>query len=343
MSHCCSSSPVISWYRKKSFLVALVLAFIAVLSYVEPFLEPFRRHLYFYLDMMGWAVAFGLLLGGAIEHFVPKEYVVKLLSGGRKRTIVSAVTAGFFMSLCSHGILALAIQLYKKGAASSSVVAFLLASPWANLPFTIILFSFFGLKGALYIVCVSLLIAVSTGILFLILEKYGWVEGNPNRIEMVDGFSIFSDLKRRRRDYQFSKTRILGDVYGVWRGAVSLSDMILWWILIGIGLSSLAGAYVPAAFFQDYMGADLKGMLATLGFATVMEICSEGSAPMAFEIFRQTGALGNAFIFLMAGVATDYTEIGLLWSNIGRKTALWLPIVTVPQIILWGLFANLIF
>jgi hypothetical protein len=64
---------------------------------------------------------------------------------------------------------------------------------------------------------------------------------------------------------------------------------------------------------------------------------------MAFEIFRQTGALGNSFVFLMAGVVTDYTEIGLLWTNIGWRTAVWLPIVSVPQVIVLGVMANMIF
>ena len=42
----------------------------------------------------------------------------------------------------------------------------------------------------------------------------------------------------------------------------------------------------------------------------------------------------------MAGVVTDYTEIGLLWTNVGRRTALWLPIVTVPQVLALGMIAN---
>jgi hypothetical protein len=45
----------------------------------------------------------------------------------------------------------------------------------------------------------------------------------------------------------------------------------------------------------------------------------------------------------MAGVATDYTEIGLLWTNVGRRVALWMPVVTVPQIVAIGYLANLIF
>ena len=44
----------------------------------------------------------------------------------------------------------------------------------------------------------------------------------------------------------------------------------------------------------------------------------------------------------LAGVPTDYTEIGLLWSNIGRRTATWLPIITVPQIVLFGYARNIL-
>ena len=91
---------------------------------------------------------------------------------------------------------------------------------------------------------------------------------------------------------------------------------------------------------MQWLGPDLTGMLVTLLFATVIEVCSEGTSPVAFEIYAKTGALGNPFIFLMAGVATDYTEIGLLWSNIGKRTALWLPAVTVPQILLLAYLFN---
>jgi uncharacterized membrane protein YraQ (UPF0718 family) len=88
------------------------------------------------------------------------------------------------------------------------------------------------------------------------------------------------------------------------------------------------------------MGPTLLGLLVTLALATIIEVCSEGSSPLAFEIYRQTGAIGNSFVFLMAGVATDYTEIGLLWVNVGRRTAIWMPIVSVPQVILIGYLLN---
>ena len=72
------------------------------------------------------------------------------------------------MSACSHGILA--IELYKKGANTSSVIAFLLASPWANLPITFLLFGFFGPK-AIFIVVSALIIATTTGLIYQELER----------------------------------------------------------------------------------------------------------------------------------------------------------------------------
>ena len=129
---------------------------------------------------------------------------------------------------------------------------------------------------------------------------------------------------------------------GVAQGVLALANMVLWWILIGVMMAAVIGAYVPSHWFMEFLGADLPGILLTLVFATIIEVCSEGTSPIAFEIFDQVGVLGNPFVFLMAGVATDYTEIGLIWSNIGRRTAIWLPLITVPQIVLVAIAFNML-
>ena len=89
-------------------------------------------------------------------------------------------------------------------------------------------------------------------------------------------------------------------------------------------IATIIGAYVPEHLFMNYLGPTFLGLLLTLAFATIIEVCSEGSSPIAFEIFNKTGTFGNPFVFLMAGVVTDYIAIGLIWSNIGKKTAIWL-------------------
>jgi uncharacterized membrane protein YraQ (UPF0718 family) len=330
---------IIALLRNKTLLATLVLIAVVALSFIVPWLVPVREQLFAYGRMIWWAVLLGLVLGGIIDTYVPREYISVLLATHQRRTILRAVVLGFFMSFCSHGILALAVQLYKKGASPAAVITFLLASPWANLTVTLMLFSFFGLQ-AFFILLSALGIAVVTGLVFQGLEAKQWIEANSNALTVETDFSILNDVRRRWQHYRFTWENLKSDLHRIWKGIMSLSNMILWWILIGAGLASIAGAYVPSEFFENYMGPSLLGLMVTLGFATVIEVCSEGSAPMAFELFKQTGALGNSFVFLMAGVVTDYTEIGLMWHNMGRKTALWLPLVTVPQVILLGWVAN---
>jgi len=339
---CCHVPAKKKWYQNKVAIVTAILALMIGLSYLLPILVPFRQSLLMYFSRIWWAVLLGLALGGIIDHFIPREYISHLLAKPKKSSIFYAVILGFFMSACSHGILALSIQLHKKGASNPAVVAFLLASPWANFPLTIMLIGFFGLK-ALYIILSAVLIAIITGLIFQYLQAKGLIETNKNVVETVEQFSIGQDLRNRIQAYKASGTQIRQDMKGIFSGSISLANMVLWWILIGMGLASLAAAYIPQNIFQNYMGPTVLGLLVTLIVATVLEVCSEGTAPLAFEIYRQTAAFGNAFVFLMAGVVTDYTEIGLLWHNVGKKVAIWLPIIAVPQVIVLGILANIIF
>lgn len=291
-------------------------------------LSNLRDSYFDYLNLIWWAVLLGIFLGGLIEYFVPDGFVFKFLGPRRPLTLVYSVIAGFIMSACSHGILAIAIQLYKKGASIPATITFLMASPWANLPVTILLFGFFGLKAFLFIGG-AMLIALITGSVFMGLEKLGWIEKSLQK-QNVESYSW-----DRAKEFKYSKAW-----RGTLAGSVHLANMVLWWIIIGFLAAVLIRTYVPAHLFTEYLGAGIAGLFITLAVATIIEICSEGSAPLAFEIFNKVGSFGNPFVFLMAGVATDYTEIGLLWTNIGKRTAIWLPIIAVPQILALGILFN---
>jgi uncharacterized membrane protein YraQ (UPF0718 family) len=333
------------WYKERLFVVGVVVIILLIIGFFIPYFNDFFEAFIDYLKLIWWAILLGFLIGGIIDYFIPREYIEKYLSRHRKRTIIYSIIFGFLMSACSHGILAIAMELYKKGANTSSVIAFLLASPWANLPITVLLFGFFGLN-ATFIVLSALIIATVTGLIYQHLERKGMVECSHCKMgedkSVLADFSIIKDVKRRWKKYDFSGKNNLNAIKGTFKGSWSLTKMVMWWLLIGMLMASFARAFIPQYYFMDYMGPTLIGLLVTLFFATIIEVCSEGSSPLAFEIFNQTGAFGNSFTFLMAGVATDYTEIGLIWHNIGKKAALWLPIITVPQILILGYLFNMI-
>ncbi len=339
MSSCCEAWKKVNYFQNKLFILVIFLVSTIGLSFVLPVLEPFRSALGMYVRMMWWAIIIGFILGGVIDYFVPKEYVTRLLANPRKRTIFYSVFLGFLMTVCNHGVLAIAMQFYKKGASTSSVVAFLLASPWANFPLTLMMIGFFGPVRGTFLILSAIVVAVIVGLIYQVLEKKGLVDKNPV-LPPDDKFNFQEDFRKRFKAYRFD---LRADAFGVWKGIKELADMTLWWLLVGVTLASLAGAYVPPHFFHQYMGRSFHGMVVTLVGATFVETCSTGMSPLAFEIYRQTGALGNALVFLMAGVATNYTAIGLLWTNVGRRTALWMPVIAVPLVLIFGYIGNVIF
>ncbi|KYK21616.1 hypothetical protein AYK21_00750 [Thermoplasmatales archaeon SG8-52-2] len=336
------------WYKERIFIVTILTLILLVLGY---FLDPEKKFFNAFIDyllLIWWAILIGFIIGGIIDYFIPRSYIEKYLSRHIKRTIVYSILFGFLMSACSHGILAIAIELYKKGASTSSVVAFLLASPWANLPITVLLFGFFGIKAGLIVIS-AIIIALITGLIFQKLENKGWVEcdkcikGEDKQI--LSDFSIIKDIKRRLKKYKFTTENNINAIKGTFIGSWSLTKMVMWWLIIGMLMAAFARAYIPHELFKQYMGPTIIGLIVTLIFATIIEVCSEGSSPLAFEIYEKSleagaPAFGNSFTFLMAGVATDYTEIGLIWHNIGRRAALWIPLITVPQILILGYLYN---
>ena len=243
--------------NRKLKIMLTVFAAVVAISFL-PQLEALNSSLFDYLSLIWWAVLLGLVLGGIIDHFIPDGFMIRFLGQKRKTTLLNAVIAGFLMSACSHGILAIAIQLYKKGASVPAVITFLLASPWANLPMTVLLFGFFGWQ-ALYFIVGAMVIALVTGFVFTLLDRAGLIEpsssiADPEKVE-----------------WEKLKNFNAGDAAkGVGRGALSLANMVLWWILLGVLLAAMIGAFVPEHFFMDWMGPDFAGMLVTLLFATII-------------------------------------------------------------------------
>ena len=152
----------IPWYKERLVIIGLVLLAVLVASWV---IAPIRAIFFGLLDyakMMWWALLLGIFIGGLIDRFIPSSYVTKFLATHKRRTILYSVFLGFLMSTCSHGILAISMELYKKGASTPSIISFLLASPWANATITLFLFGFFGIKAFLFI-GVAIIIAMITG------------------------------------------------------------------------------------------------------------------------------------------------------------------------------------
>lgn len=288
-------------------------------------------------NKMWWGLAIGVVFVGILGR-IPRDLVMSVLGHHDGFTsLLRATIAGVFLDLCSHGILAVGMKLYERGATIGQVVAFLLASPWNSFSLTLILFGLIGVGWTLAFIALSVVIGLVTGFLFDRLVSAGTLPHNPNR-DSLDPDAKFSDLWTEfRSGWAFSLAgtgRLL--VEGL-RGA----RIVIRWGLFGILLAAAIRAAVPPEQFATWFGASVAGLGLTVLAATIIEVCSEGSTPLAADIMNRASAPGNGFAFLMAGVSTDYTEIMSIRDTTSSwKIALFLPLISLPQILLIGFLLN---
>jgi uncharacterized membrane protein YraQ (UPF0718 family) len=288
-------------------------------------------------NKMWWGLTLGVVFVGLLAR-VPRDLVMSVL-GHRDGffSLLRATLAGVLLDLCSHGILAVGMKLYERGASVGQVMAFLLASPWNSFSLTLILFGLIGVSWTLLFILLSLIVGLISGAVFDALVRRGTLPDNPYR-ENLNTDAKFGELwVEFRAGWQFSARgtfALLGD-------GLSGARIVIRWGLFGILLASAIRATVPPEQFAQWFGASVSGLWLTLLAATVIEVCSEGTTPVAADLMNRAAAPGNGFTFLMAGVSTDYTEImSIRDTTASWKIALFLPLVTLPQILLIGFVLN---
>ena len=289
------------------------------------------------LHAMWWGVALGIVAVGWLNR-IPRDVVISVLGPGHtKRGVLRATLAGLMLDLCNHGILMIAMKLYERGASLGQVMAFLIASPWNSFTLTLILIGLIGLPLTLVFIIFSMLIAWVSGLIFDKLEIWGTLPMNPNHSALPQNFRLSSTLKNliKSADHSFQAT-----VAMLWAGLKG-ARMIIRWLMFGIVLVALIRAFIPSESFSGWFGASVTGLFLTLLAATLLEVCSEGSSPIAADLVNRAQAPGNGFTFLMAGASTDYTEIMIIKDTMKSwKIALFLPLITVPQILFLGWIMN---
>lgn len=341
LANCCDP-------KQKLDLILILSTLIVVIGYFSwlfkittffnvKWFTVFSEATYSLMNTMWWGLAFGIIFVTVLSQ-VPKEMVISAL--GRKTGIVGLIRAtilGLLLDLCNHGILLIGMKLYERGATLGQTMAFLIASPWNSISLTIIMLSLMGWKWTLAFIIFSAVIAILTGLVFDYLVERKHLPENKSRVEISSDFDFKLELKKIFSKLSLNPLLSLKAL----RNGFEESLMIIRWIMVGVIITALIRAFVPMDFFQNYFGPSVLGLGLTLIAATIIEVCSEGSVPIAADLLSRAHAPGNAFTFLMAGVATDYTEIlAIKETTKSWKISLMLPLVTVPQILIISYLLN---
>lgn len=333
---CCGGSnkgrpDFLLWISLTGFLAGLVIHFL--FPGASDRLGVYGHGCYELIARSWWGLLIGIVVVAVIGR-LPRELIAAVLGrGGTFSGLLRAVGAGVFLDLCNHGILMVGMSLYKRGASLGQTLAFLIASPWNSLSLTLILAALIGWGWMLLFILLSMIVALITGWIADRLVAAGKIPGNPNAVNLASDYRLGPAIQGVIRSLKPGAENYLR----LAREGLAGSKMVLRWIFFGFVATASIRALVPDAAFQQYFGPTIAGLFLTLLATTVMEICSEGSSPIAADLLTRANAPGNAFVFLMAGAATDYTEImSLRETTRSWKATLALPLLTTPQVLLIG-------
>ncbi|MBT3835054.1 ATPase [Candidatus Peribacteria bacterium] len=326
------------WVNIIILIIGYVLyAFFPNITASNTLLFTFTENISSLLNQMKWGIIIGIVFVGILEK-IPREFVMSILGkGGTITGILRATAAGVLLDLCSHGILMVGAKLYERGASLGQVTAFLIASPWNSFSLTLILWALVGFKWMILMLLFSMAIAIVSGIIFDNLVKKKVLPENPNSTYIASDFLFWKEAKQKIIRIRPTPKFLF---HIGWDGLMG-SKMILKWIFFGVILASLVRTFIPPDAFATYFGPSIAGLALTVLVATILEVCSEGTLPVAADILTRAAAPGNAFAFLMTGVSTDYTEILILKETTKSwKIPFFLPLITVPQVLIIAWIMN---
>ncbi len=249
-----------------------------------------------FLEMAPYLVL-GFLISGLLYIIISKETIAENLGKPGVLSVIKAAIFGVPMPLCSCGVIPVAASLYKRGASKGATLAFLISTPQTGVDSILITY---GMLGPLFAMARPV-IALFTGVIGgLFTEKI-----------ISEDYSTSIKISHKHP----KKTLKDAAVYAF----ITLPQDIAWPLIKGIILAGLITLLIPDNFFQDY---GITGWLAMILMAVLsipMYICATASVPIAAGLISSGIEPGAAFVFLMAGPATNIATISVIINTLGKK------------------------
>ena len=240
----------------------------------------------------------GFLISGLLYIVVSKETIANNLGKPGVLSVIKAAIFGVPMPLCSCGVIPVAASLYKRGASKGATLSFLISTPQTGVDSILITYGMLGPLFAMTRPVIALITGVIGGLFTekIISEDYST--------------SIKTNHKHPK------KTLKDAIVYAF----ITLPQDIAWPLLKGILLAGLLTLIIPDNFFHDYGITGWSAMMLMAFVSIPMYICATASVPIAAGLIL-SGNLepGAAFVFLMAGPATNIATISVIRKTLGTK------------------------
>ena len=285
----------------------------------------------------------GFGVAGLLHSFVPDEKIIQYLgrSAGRFRSVVNASLVGVPLPLCSCGVIPAALSLRGRGASKGSTLSFLISTPETGIDSISITYALLDPIMTIFRPLASFVTAVVAGI-----AENTFGEMNTGKRVLSTGQMTIPllDPCERSSAHADGKVSVLQDVCngscccddhsvpencslasrilaGLKYAYLELVGDIALWLIIGILLAGIISYSIPEDLLSGYVGGGLISMLISLLFGIPLYICATASTPLAAAFIAKGMSPGAAFVFLLAGPATNAATITMVIRFMGKRTA----------------------
>ncbi len=264
---------------------------------------------YLLFNRMSPYLLFGFFFAGILHIFIDAETVRRHLGRSSFFSVIKASLFGIPLPLCSCSVIPAAVSLRREGASRGSVLSFLISTPTTGVDSILATYSLLGGLFTVYRVIASFVTGVLSGIAanFLIKEEFPGTPGGMRACKLCHDEKAHSHgaLRKIKGVFSYAFIDLLEDT-----GAP---------LVIGVLIGGIIAYFLPEGFIETYLGSGLTAMFVMLLVGIPMYVCATASIPIAAAFMLKGMNPGAAFVFLVAGPATNVVTMMFVAKSMGRK------------------------
>lgn len=277
-----------------------------------------------FLDMAPYLLL-GLTVAGVLDAVMSKRFVARHIGRPGLGSVIKASLLGVPLPLCSCGVVPTASYLKRAGASKPAVMSFLISTPQTGVDS---IAATYGMLGPLFAVFRPIA-ALLTGVAGGIASHFGL------RKREADAPATTLDTAPAESSPTGRRPRLLQRVRQSAKYAyVDAVDDIAVQFIFGLLVGGIISVLLPDDFFVGRaIGSGLPAMLLMVAVGLPMYVCSTSSIPIAVALIAKGLSPGAAYVFLVAGPATNAATLAILMRVLGlRQTVLYVATLIVGSL-----------
>ena len=260
----------------------------------------------------------GFLISGLLYMFTSKEMITKNIGKPGFMSVLKASILGVPMPLCSCGVIPVATSMYKRGATKGATLSFLISTPQTGVDSMLLTFNQMGPQFAI----IRPIVALITGIIGGLIGEWSGEQDYQTNV----------NVNHTHKSKNFMD--------GLKYSFITLPQDIINPLIKGIIISGLISVLLPSDFFISYKLTGIIAMIIIALASVPIYVCATASVPIAMALISKGLEPGAAFVFLMAGPATNAATISVIMNSLGKKIVyVYISVIFISSII-FGLLIN---